>query len=102
MREVPNLIQIFSLMTIFTFFLNSLSNRVVFILIISTLLFFYLLMKTEPFISEEIDTLLSDRSVSVETRVDTVFKDWIIYLFSVIICFALLSYWFSLEIKPVY
>ena len=98
--EIPNFIQIFSLLTFFSIFLQNIQWRLNLIWATSSLLGFYLIEKSYEFLKDQVTDIHSE--VNWHNLKDKdVLIFWTILAVITIIGFALLSGYLSEIIKPV-
>lgn len=97
--EIPNFIQIFSLLFFFTLFLSNTIYRLCVIYIISVLLFFYLIEKEFEFLKNQIIDIHSERNL--DSLNDKIILRWWIFFSLITMCgFTFLIIYFSSLIKP--
>ena len=98
--EIPNFIQIFSLLTFFSIFLQNIQWRLNLIWATSSLLGFYLIEKSYEFLKDQVTDIHSEvNRHNLKDKDVLIF--WTILAVITIIGFALLSGYLSEIIKPV-
>lgn len=97
--EIPNFIQIFSLLTFFTVFLINMEYRFNIILVVSTLLFFYLIEKSFEFLKNQMIDQFSEIGIN-KLNNKIVLRWWTCFTIIAMIGFSFLAIYFSSLLKP--